>query len=198
MNPLIETYHEVYADDLEARIGVNGDRVTTALGVATLLNPMFGLKPKVVGSELMSGDQYDKARVELICQMQDIMDDKYPPVYSLSDSDSSEIDSDDEELPGQQNMNYNKSETEMICFDNYKKKKYHPTICKSKSKILAGQEKEIWVGPPDKRGKKLLLGRNLFGYLCTQRGRMKLLKLFADHKKVFPTLRIGLQRNVSR
>ena len=130
MDPLIETYCEVYADDLEARVGVNSDSLPTTLGVATLLNPMFGLKPKVVGSELMSGDQYDKARVELICQMKDIMNETSPPVYSSSDSDISEIDSDDEELPGQQNMKYNKAEAEMICFDNYKKKKIYLIIIK--------------------------------------------------------------------
>ena len=55
------------------------------------------------------------------------MGKKSPPVYSSSDSNRSKINSDDEELPGQQNMNYNKAEAEIICFDDYKKKKHHPT-----------------------------------------------------------------------
>ena len=86
---------------------------------------------------------------------------------------------------------------EMVCFDNYKKKKYHPTIIESKLKVLAGQEKEIWAVAPDKCGKDLPSGRTLFDSLCTQRGRMKLLQFFADHKKVFSTLWIVVHRYAS-
>ena len=66
-----------------------------ALGVATLLNPMFGLKSNVVGSGLMTDDQYDAARNELICELQDIMDETAPPVYSDSSGDDSSEDEED-------------------------------------------------------------------------------------------------------
>ena len=83
MDPLIETYHEVCANDLEGRIGVNNDRLPTTLGVVTLLKPLFGLLKKLLGLDrLMTGEQYDQDRVEVICQMEDIMDEKSPPVYS--------------------------------------------------------------------------------------------------------------------
>ena len=101
--------------------------------------------------------QYNKARLELMYQIQDVMDEKSPPVESLSGS--SKIDSDDEELPAHQNMNYNKAQAELIMFEGYKKKKYQPIIIKANSKVLAGAEKEVRVGPPGKRGKILPLGR---------------------------------------
>ena len=196
MDPLIETYRRVYANDLEERIGIKSYKLPAALGVTTLLNPMFGLKPKVVGSGLMTDAQYDEARFDLLYQMQDILDEKSPPVDSSSDS--SDVDSDDEVLPRHQNMNYNKAEAELLLFENYKKKKYHPTFKKGKSKVLRGEEKEIWVGPPDECGKDLPSGKNLFDYLCKVRGRMNILRFFNDHQKIFPILWIVVQCNASR
>ena len=62
MESVIQTYREVYSNDLEERIGINtNDRLPTALGLVTLLNPMFGLKPIVIGAGLMNESQYDKA-----------------------------------------------------------------------------------------------------------------------------------------
>ena len=62
VEPLIQTYCEVYADDLEQRIGIDVDaRLPTALGMATLLNPMFGLRPKVTRTGLMNEEQYENA-----------------------------------------------------------------------------------------------------------------------------------------
>ena len=84
MDPLIQTFHEVYAEDLVERIGLDSRKLPVALGVATLLNPMFGLKSVIVGSGLMTDAQYDAARNELICELQDIMDETAPPVYSDS------------------------------------------------------------------------------------------------------------------
>ena len=81
MDPLVQIFCEVYAEDLVERIGLDRRKLPVALGVATLLNPMFGLKSNVVGSGLMTHAQYDAARNELICELQDIMDETAPPVY---------------------------------------------------------------------------------------------------------------------
>jgi hypothetical protein len=197
MDPLIETYRDVYAEDLEKRLQIDNDKLPPGLGVATLLNPMFGLKPKVIGSELMSDEQYNNSRADLVCQMQDILDEKAPAVYS-SNSDSDEIDSDDEVLPLQQNINYKIAEDEMIAFEKYKKKKYHPTYIESKSKVLTGEEKQIWVGPPNEAGKDLPSTKNLCNYIVKKTGRFDLLKFFFDHKHLFPTLWIVVQCNASR
>lgn len=95
MDPLIQTFRKVYAEDLVERIGLDRRKLPVALGVATLLNPMFGLKSNVVGSGLMTDDQYDAARNELICELQDIMDETAPPVYSDSSGDDSSEDEED-------------------------------------------------------------------------------------------------------
>jgi hypothetical protein len=97
MDLFIETYHNTYADDLEEWIGIGNDKLQSTLGVAMLLNPMFGLKPKITGASLMADVKYDNARKDLICQVQNILDEKSPPMYSSGDD--SDIDSDDGEMP---------------------------------------------------------------------------------------------------
>lgn len=197
MDPLIQTFRKVYAEDLVERIGLDRRKLPVALGVATLLNPMFGLKSNVVGSGLMTDDQYDAARNELICELQDIMDETAPPVYSDSSGDDSS--EDEEDMPFTQNINYNKALAEVNAFDNYKKKKYRPSIVMSpKTQVLVGERKKIWVGCTGEAGKDLPSGKNLKNYIDKQTGRMDLLSFFDDHKRWFPTLWIVVQRNASR
>jgi hypothetical protein len=74
MDDVIEKYRHVYANNLENRLGIKKDKLPEALSISTLLNPTFGLLPKIVGSGLMTGNQYRRARVDLICKMQDILD----------------------------------------------------------------------------------------------------------------------------
>ena len=40
MEDVIETYRDTYAND---------DKLPTAMSVSTLLNPIFGLKPRIIG-----------------------------------------------------------------------------------------------------------------------------------------------------
>ena len=158
MDPLIQTFHKVYAEDLVERIGLDRRKLPVALGVATLLNPMFGLKSNVVGSGLMTDDQYDAARNELICKLQDIMDEIVQRVYSDSSGDDSS--EDEEDMPFMQNINYNKALAEVNAFDNYKKKKYRPSIVMSpKTQVLVGERKKIWVGCTGEAGKDLPSGK---------------------------------------
>ncbi len=69
MDDVIEKYCHVYTNDLENRLGIKKDKLPKELFISTLLNPTFGLLPKIVGSGLMTGDQYRQARVNLICKM---------------------------------------------------------------------------------------------------------------------------------
>jgi hypothetical protein len=73
MDDAIEKCCHVYANNLENRLSIKKDKMPEALSISTLLNPTFGLLPKTVGSGLMTGDQYRRARVDLICKMQDIL-----------------------------------------------------------------------------------------------------------------------------
>ena len=89
MDPLIETYRDEYVKDLSRRLGINNDRLPVAYSLTALLNPMFGLKPVIVGSGLMNESQYHNACEGLLRDMQDELDKKNPPVEINSDEDNS-------------------------------------------------------------------------------------------------------------
>ncbi len=55
---VIETSRDVYATALEEMLGIGQDKLPTALSISTLLNLLFGLKPRIIGSGLMSDHQY--------------------------------------------------------------------------------------------------------------------------------------------
>ena len=66
MKDVIEIYRDTYANDLEKQLNLKDDKLPTAMSVSTLLNPIFGLKPRIVGCGLMSDRQYDQARRDLV------------------------------------------------------------------------------------------------------------------------------------
>ncbi len=73
-NPLIVTYCDAYADDLEACLKLDEDKLPPALSVSTLLNPLFCLEAKNVGLGLMTQDQYTASRKLVVSMMHDIID----------------------------------------------------------------------------------------------------------------------------
>jgi len=85
MDPLIETYRDEYVKDLSRRLGITDVRLPIAYTLTSLLNPLFGLKPVIVGSGLMSEIQYQNAREGLLRHMQDEFDKTNPPVEHNSD-----------------------------------------------------------------------------------------------------------------
>jgi hypothetical protein len=120
----------VYANNLENRLGIKKDKLPEALSISTLLNPTFGLLPKIVGSGLMSGDQYRRARVNLIRKMQDILDTG-STTHIESSSEESIRHSDDESFQDlEDNTNYSKAKREFCELEKYKLKKYQPTFVK--------------------------------------------------------------------
>jgi hypothetical protein len=66
MEEVIEKYCNTYAKDLEERLCLQKDKLSTAMTISTLLNPIFGLRPRIVGCGLMSDRQYDQARRDLV------------------------------------------------------------------------------------------------------------------------------------
>jgi hypothetical protein len=61
-HPCIETYRKVYADDLSQQLGLGKNTLSTAFAISTLLNPMFGRKPNIIGAKLMTEEQYERSR----------------------------------------------------------------------------------------------------------------------------------------
>ncbi len=130
MDDVIEKYRHVYANDLENRLGIKKDKFPEALSISTLLNPTFGLLPKIVGSGLITGDQCRQARVDLICKMQDILNTG-STTHIESSSKESIGHSDDESFQDlEDNTNYSKAKRELRELKKYKLKKYQPTFVK--------------------------------------------------------------------
>jgi hypothetical protein len=197
MDPFIETYRDAYADDLEARLELNADKLLTALTVSTLLNPMMGLESTIVGTGLMSETQYRRARNTVISMMHDILDMKSDVVVVSSSDDSS----DDEQVPHRENANHSRANDEFIAFEKLKRKKYLPVLAKPEHGGLVGEYngkvKELWVGKVVEKEKNLPSKKNLADYI-DERGRIQLIAFFCDHRKSFPTLWLLVQKEASR
>ena len=62
MDPMIEKYHMLYAQDLAQCVGLNANHLPNALTFSILLNPMFGLEQRIVGSGLLTKEQFYRAK----------------------------------------------------------------------------------------------------------------------------------------
>lgn len=62
MDPMIEKYRMLYAKDLSQRVGLNENHLPNALTFSVLLNPMFGLEQRIVGSGLLTKEQFYRAK----------------------------------------------------------------------------------------------------------------------------------------
>ena len=62
MDPLVEKYCSLYTQDLTSRIGLDEEELSAALTFHVILNPMFGKKSQVVGSGLLTSDQFHRTR----------------------------------------------------------------------------------------------------------------------------------------
>jgi len=198
MDPLIEDFCDKYSQDMTTHLGLDEDVLPDALGMPTLLNPFFGPQKRIVEAGLMSAVQACRARIALLRKMQDVLDNKDPaPLYS-TDSDDKDDEEDEEYTPRERvNANYKKAEEELELLDEFKRKKYRPSVIEENSVVLKSDintAMDIWVGPlnPDSKGKNLPSGKNLFDYtdVC---GRFKMLEFYSAHQKLFPTLWIVAQ-----
>ncbi len=62
MDPMIEKYRMLYAQDLAQRVGLNENHLPNALTFSVFLNPSFGLEQRIIGSGLLMVAQYARAR----------------------------------------------------------------------------------------------------------------------------------------
>ena len=143
MTSEVAKYREVHANDLENRLGLNKKSRPTTMAVSALLNPTFGLKPTIVGSGLMTEDQYENAERTLVQMMIDILDAKNP---NLDADDSDSEDSRDGSLPPVNNGSTSQAQAELNAFYKYKKAKYLPTIGGTCHELYNELNREIRVG----------------------------------------------------
>jgi hypothetical protein len=62
MDPMIEKYPMLYAQDLAQRVGLNENHLPNALTFSVFLNPLFSFEQRIVGSGLLTAAQYARAR----------------------------------------------------------------------------------------------------------------------------------------
>ena len=62
MDHCVAKYCDLYIEDLACRVGLSSRYLPPALTMNVLLNPLFGLQSKIVGSGLLKGHQYARAR----------------------------------------------------------------------------------------------------------------------------------------
>ena len=62
MEPCVEMYCHLYTDDISRRVGLSSKYLPPALTMPVLLNPLFGLQKRIVGTGLLTRSQYDRAR----------------------------------------------------------------------------------------------------------------------------------------
>ncbi len=62
MDPMIEKYRMLYAQDLAQRVGLNENHLPNALTFSVFLNPLFGLEQRIIGSVLLTVVHYARAR----------------------------------------------------------------------------------------------------------------------------------------
>lgn len=199
MDPVIGIYRDKYVEDLSRRLGINDDRLPGSYTIMTLLNPLFGLKPVIVGSKLMTETQYDHAREAVVRLIQEELDSKNPITSSgAKDDDDNSLDG--EIAESDENDNRRLAEREMRRFESHKMQKYIPErkLGRKLSNVDSkGRLIEVGVGPVKAKGDDLPSGKNIANYVDLK-GRFDALAFFKDHSNTFPNLFIIALREASR
>ena len=63
MDPAVEKYCDLYAQDLSQRLGLDANELPTSLTNHVLMNPMFGREKRVTNSGLLTKKQYNRGRL---------------------------------------------------------------------------------------------------------------------------------------
>ena len=131
--------------------------------------------------------------------MQDILDRKSSILFAeveVVEEDDSKVEEGD--LPVRENQNYIIAKAELDAFIQYKMRLYRPSIDKSKSAVLHGEDEngkkwEILVGPVLSRGRNLPTGKNIADYIDGKNHMFDTTHFFEDRCKLFPTLWMVVQ-----
>ena len=103
MDPRVEVFREKYVEDLSRRLEINANRLPVAYTRTAPLNPMFGLKPVIVGSKLMTEVQYNHAREDIVRAIQTELDSKNEVVVVSLLNDAGSVNSLDGEFVDEEN-----------------------------------------------------------------------------------------------
>jgi hypothetical protein len=88
---------------------------------------LFGLKPVIVGSKLMTETQYDHAREAVVRLIQEELNSKNPITSSgVNDDDDNSLDGEIAEVD--ENDNRRLAEKEMCRYESFKMQKYLPKL----------------------------------------------------------------------
>jgi hypothetical protein len=115
MNPSIEQYRSVYANDLERRFELNKHRLSAAFAITTLLNPVFRQRPGIVGSGMMTDTQYHNAKEMVLQAIQDILDSKDTSIIVEVSSDDNSAHPLDAMIDHVDNEHYHQAQKEFNC-----------------------------------------------------------------------------------
>jgi hypothetical protein len=203
MDPSIDQYRSVYANDLERCLELNKHRLSPAFAITTLLNPVFGQRPIIVGSGMMTDTdtQYHNAKEIVLQATQDILDSKDTAIIVEVSSDDGSAHPLDEMIDHVDNEHYHQAQKEFAKFEMFKMRAFLPELefTKSLKNVTAdGVVVEIGEESVKTRGKNLPKpsGRNLADYVQSN-GRFDLLSFFNHHKGLFLCLNILIQREAS-
>jgi hypothetical protein len=185
----------VYANDLERCLELNKHRLSAAFAITTLLNPVFGQRPSIVGSGMMTDTQYHNAKEMVLRAIQDILDSKDTSIIVEVSSDDNSAHPLDEMIDHVDNEHYHQAQKEFNKFEVFKMRAFLPELEFTKSLKNVTDEGvviEIGEGTVKKRGKDLPKpsGRNLADYMQSN-GRFDLLPFFGNHKGIFPNIMRG-------
>ena len=63
MDPIVETYCNLYVEDLAKRVGLSDTYLSPLLMTHVLLNPMFGLRSRIINTGLLLAKQYSRGKM---------------------------------------------------------------------------------------------------------------------------------------
>jgi len=63
MDPMVETYCNLYVEDLAKRVGLSDTYLSPLLTTHVLLNPMFGLRSRIINTGLLTAEQYSRGKM---------------------------------------------------------------------------------------------------------------------------------------
>ena len=140
-------------------------------------------KKLIVGSGLMTGMQYERAKGRLLQRMVRIVDRKCPST-SRTTGDADVLDSKDDDVEFGTNENYSAADKEWKHFETYKIKRHRPFVEVKKARTLGEGNRKILVGPVETKGEDLPSGKNIADYV-DKCGRMDLLRFLRTTETCF-------------
>jgi hypothetical protein len=195
MDPCIELFRKLYADDMEKRCGLTTkegvpcSKLPSLIAIAMLLNPLYGGRRRITNAGLMSNEQYDQAESDLISKLQTMKERECGHVEATVTSGTSDEDSLDDPRVRSMSSEQERAKDEFYSYCNLVKPMRHgpksytgPTL--SLGSIQMGKVKEKG---DDIKASLPFVNCNLADFIEDD-GRFGLVDFLTLQKEVFPTL----------